>query len=84
MENLDTDLALAAGGGRRDGQELETPEANSWLPFTGDMHLREAIAAFLAARTGHPMTPSARSSSPAAASRASSTRCSSPSTRATR
>ena len=38
-------------------RSLETPEANSWLPFTGDMQLREAIAAFLAARTGHPYDP---------------------------
>ena len=53
MENLDTDLPLppetVAG--------LELPEANSWLPFTGDHELRAAIADFTADRTGHRYDP---------------------------
>jgi aspartate/methionine/tyrosine aminotransferase len=57
MENLDTDLPLPPEAVGVTARSLETPEANSWLPFTGDMSLREAIAAFLAARTGHPYDP---------------------------
>ena len=57
MENLDTDLPLPPEAVGVTARSLETPEANSWLPFTGDIHLREAIAAFLASRTGHPFDP---------------------------
>ncbi len=57
MENLDTDLPLPPEAVGVTARSLETPEANSWLPFTGDIGLREAIAAFLAARTGHPYDP---------------------------
>jgi aspartate/methionine/tyrosine aminotransferase len=57
MENLDTDLPLPPEAVGVTARSLETPEANSWLPFTGDLHLREAIAAFLAGRTGHPYDP---------------------------
>jgi aspartate/methionine/tyrosine aminotransferase len=57
MENLDTDLPLPPEAIGVTARSLETPEANSWLPFTGDIHLREAIAAFLAGRTGHPYDP---------------------------
>jgi aspartate/methionine/tyrosine aminotransferase len=57
MENLDTDLPLPPEAAGVTARSLETAEANSWLPFTGDIHLREAIAAFLAARTGHPYDP---------------------------
>jgi aspartate/methionine/tyrosine aminotransferase len=57
MENLDTDLPLPPEAVGVTARSLETPEANSWLPFTGDIHLREAIAAFLAGRTGHPFDP---------------------------
>jgi N-succinyldiaminopimelate aminotransferase len=57
MENLDTDLPLPPEAIGVTARSLETPEANSWLPFTGDLHLREAIAAFLAGRTGHPYDP---------------------------
>jgi aspartate/methionine/tyrosine aminotransferase len=57
MENLDTDLPLPPEAIGVTARSLETPEANSWLPFTGDIHLREAIAAFLAGRTGHPFDP---------------------------
>ena len=57
MENLDTDLPLPPEAVGVTARSLETPEANSWLPFTGDIHLREAVAAFLASRTGHPFDP---------------------------
>ena len=57
MENLDTDLPLPPEAIGVTARSLETAEANSWLPFTGDVQLREAIAAFLAARTGHPYDP---------------------------
>jgi aspartate/methionine/tyrosine aminotransferase len=57
MENLDTDLPLPPEAVGVTAESLETPEANSWLPFTGDMHLREAISDFLAARTGHRYDP---------------------------
>jgi len=57
MENLDTDLPLPPEAVGVTARSLETPEANSWLPFTGDIHLREAIAAFVAGRTGHPYDP---------------------------
>jgi N-succinyldiaminopimelate aminotransferase len=57
MENLDTDLPLPPEAVGVTVRSLETPEANSWLPFTGDLQLREAIAAFLAGRTGHPYDP---------------------------
>jgi aspartate/methionine/tyrosine aminotransferase len=57
MENLDTDLPLPPEAIGVTARSLETPEANSWLPFTGDINLREAIAAFLAGRTGYPYDP---------------------------
>jgi len=57
MENLDTDLPLPPEAVGVTARSLETPEANSWLPFTGDIHLRKAIAALLASRTGHPFDP---------------------------
>ncbi len=57
MENLDTDLPLPPEAIPETVRGLETPEANSWLPFTGDMDLRAAISDFLAARTGHRYDP---------------------------
>jgi N-succinyldiaminopimelate aminotransferase len=57
MENLDTDLPLPPEAVAVTAQGLETPEANSWLPFTGDLRLREAISEFLSARTGHRYDP---------------------------
>jgi aspartate/methionine/tyrosine aminotransferase len=53
MENLDTDLPLPPEAVRATAQNLESREANSWLPFTGDLDLRAAIADFTAERTGH-------------------------------
>jgi len=57
MENLDTDLPLPPEAVRVTREALETPEANSWLPFTGDLDLRAAIADFTAERTGHRYDP---------------------------
>jgi aspartate/methionine/tyrosine aminotransferase len=57
MENLDTDLPLPPEAVRETAAALETPEANSWLPFTGDHELRRAISDFLAERTGHRYDP---------------------------
>src|SRR5215218_646290 len=55
--NLDTDLPLPPGAVRVTVESLETPEANSWLPFTGDHGLRAAVSAFTAERTGHRYDP---------------------------
>jgi aspartate/methionine/tyrosine aminotransferase len=57
MENLDTDLPLPPEAIAATVEGLERPEANSWLPFTGDMALREAIADFTAERTGQRYDP---------------------------
>ena len=57
MENLDTDLALPPEAIPETVRGLDTPKANSWLPFTGDMDLRAAISDFLAARTGRRYDP---------------------------
>jgi aspartate/methionine/tyrosine aminotransferase len=57
MENLDTDLPLPPEAVAATADSLETPPANSWLPFTGDLDLREAISGFTAARTGHRYDP---------------------------
>src|ERR671939_1500704 len=57
MENLDTDLPLPPEAVRVTREALETAAANSWLPFTGDLDLRAAIADFTAQRTGHRYDP---------------------------
>src|SRR5919108_5115131 len=57
MENLDTDLPLPPEAVPETIAGLATPEANSWLPFTGDLDLRAAIADFTADRTGHRYDP---------------------------
>jgi aspartate/methionine/tyrosine aminotransferase len=57
LENLDTDLPLPPEAVRVTAESLETPAANSWLPFTGDLDLRAAVADFTAARTGHRYDP---------------------------
>jgi aspartate/methionine/tyrosine aminotransferase len=36
---------------------LQTPQANSWLPFTGDLGLRAAVSDFTATRSGHRYDP---------------------------
>jgi aspartate/methionine/tyrosine aminotransferase len=57
MENLDTDLPLPPEAVPETVAGLDTPEANSWLPFTGDLDLRAAISDFTAERTGHRYDP---------------------------
>jgi aspartate/methionine/tyrosine aminotransferase len=57
MENLDTDLPLPPEAVPETVAGLDTPEANSWLPFTGDLDLRAAISEFTEARTGHHYDP---------------------------
>ena len=57
MENLDTDLPLPPEAVETTAANLQTPAANSWLPFTGDADLRVAISDFTAERTGHRYDP---------------------------
>jgi len=57
LENLDTDLPLPPEAVQATVAGLSTPEANSWLPFTGDHGLRAAVSEFTAARTGHRYDP---------------------------
>jgi aspartate/methionine/tyrosine aminotransferase len=57
MENLDTDLPLPPEAVPETVAGLDTPEANSWLPFTGDLDLRAAVSDFTAERTGHRYDP---------------------------
>lgn len=57
MENLDTDLPLPPEAVPVTADNLTAPKANSWLPFTGDIDLRAAIAEFLAVRTNHRFDP---------------------------
>jgi aspartate/methionine/tyrosine aminotransferase len=57
LENLDTDLPLPPEAVAVTAKSLDTPPANSWLPFTGDVDLREAISDFTAERTGHRYDP---------------------------
>jgi aspartate/methionine/tyrosine aminotransferase len=57
MENLDTDLPLPPEAIPETIAGLERPASNSWLPFTGDMDLRQAIADFTAERTGRRYDP---------------------------
>jgi len=57
MENLDTDLPLPPEAIPETIAGLEKPASNSWLPFTGDLDLRAAVADFTAERTGHRYDP---------------------------
>ena len=57
LENLDTDLPLPPEAVAVTREALTEPASNSWLPFTGDLDLRAAIADDTAARCGHPYDP---------------------------
>jgi aspartate/methionine/tyrosine aminotransferase len=57
MENLDTDLPLPPEALETTRSKLDDPRSNSWLPFTGDLELRAAIADFTAERSGHRYDP---------------------------
>jgi aspartate/methionine/tyrosine aminotransferase len=52
MENLDTDLEPPAAVIEATRAAIGTPEANSWLPFTGRDDLKEAVAAYIERRGG--------------------------------
>ena len=57
LENLDTDLGLPEAAVSVTRAALDDPVSNSWLPFTGDLGLREAISARLAERHGRVFDP---------------------------
>ncbi len=57
LENLDTDLPPPAAAVTATGAALRSDDANSYLPFTGTLQLREAVARRLTAQTGHPYQP---------------------------
>jgi aspartate/methionine/tyrosine aminotransferase len=57
MENLDTNLELPPEAVPATVAGLETPQANSWLPFTGDLDLRAAVSDFTDTRSGHRYDP---------------------------
>src|SRR3954454_17023854 len=57
LENLDTDLGLPEAAVRVTREALEDPVSNSWLPFTGDLWLRDAISLDLASRHGRVFEP---------------------------
>ncbi len=57
LENLDTNLPLPPEAVAETVAGLDTPQANSWLPFTGDVELRHAVSDFTAARSGHRYDP---------------------------
>jgi aspartate/methionine/tyrosine aminotransferase len=52
MENLDTDLRPPPGVVDATREALDTPEGNSWLPFTGPDDLKQAVADFIERRGG--------------------------------
>jgi N-succinyldiaminopimelate aminotransferase len=57
LENLDTDLPLPPEAVAVTRAALTEPASNSWLPFTGDLDLRAAIADHTAARHGRRYDP---------------------------
>jgi aspartate/methionine/tyrosine aminotransferase len=58
MENLDTDLLPPPGVVTITQSAAQEDDANSYLPFTGTLALREAVAKHLHTQTGHPYDPS--------------------------
>ena len=57
LENLDTNLPVPPEAVPATVAGLQTPEANSWLPFTGDLGLRAAVSDFTAIRSGYRYDP---------------------------
>ena len=53
LENLDTDLLPPAAAIEATRASVGLDDANSYLPFTGSVRLREAVAARLTLQTGH-------------------------------
>jgi aspartate/methionine/tyrosine aminotransferase len=52
LENLDTDLRPPADAIEATKAAIDTPEGNSWLPFTGRDDLKDAVADFVERRGG--------------------------------
>ena len=52
LENLDTDLRPSEAALRATQTAVGDDEANSWLPFTGKIDLKRALADHLAVRSG--------------------------------
>ena len=52
LENLDTDVPPHPDALEATRQAVGTPEANSWLPFTGKADLRRAVARQQSSRSG--------------------------------
>ncbi|MPZ72711.1 MAG: aminotransferase class I/II-fold pyridoxal phosphate-dependent enzyme [Nitriliruptorales bacterium] len=52
LENLDTDLRPHPDAVAATAAALDTPEGNSWLPFTGKVAMRAAVARQLRDRSG--------------------------------
>ena len=57
LENLDTDLAPPAAALAATQAALTDDHANSYLPFTGSLALREAVANHIQNQTGHAYLP---------------------------
>jgi aspartate/methionine/tyrosine aminotransferase len=57
LENLDTDLPPPAAAIAATRQAIERDEANSYLPFTGSIELRAAVAAHLERQSGQRYDP---------------------------
>jgi aspartate/methionine/tyrosine aminotransferase len=57
LENLDTDLRPPDDAIAATKAAVDTQEANSWLPFTGKLALKEAVAAQFTARSGVGVDP---------------------------
>ncbi len=57
MENLDTDVAPPPSAITATRNALGNQAANSWLPFTGMLPLRQAVAAMLRQQTGRAYDP---------------------------
>jgi aspartate/methionine/tyrosine aminotransferase len=58
MENLDTDLPPPPGVLEATREAMGRPEGNSWLPFSGQLDLKEAVAEHLERRSGVRYDPS--------------------------
>jgi aspartate/methionine/tyrosine aminotransferase len=52
LENLDTDIAPPEEAMEATRQAIGTPEANSWLPFSGRDDLKDAVAQLIERRGG--------------------------------
>jgi aspartate/methionine/tyrosine aminotransferase len=52
LENLDTDLAPPPAAVQRTAEVAGSDAANSWLPFTGQLGLKRAVAAQMQRRSG--------------------------------